>query len=333
MKLLRRDLGKSLFLLSGAMSVFDAAMLNVAEGTDRHCEEWWKTAVIYEIYPRSFQDSDGDGIGDFPGMTMRLPYLRDLGIDAIWVAACFDSPNDDYGYDVRNYRKIMPELGTLRDFYHFVSEADRLGIRVILDMVFNHTSDEHVWFRESRKSKNNPYRDYYIWRDAINGKPPTNWPSTYGGSGWEYDTRTKQYYFHHYSKKQPDLNWENAEVRNQLYDILKFWRNRGVSGFRFDAIGEISKPLPFRDMSPDELSNTMPLRTSGKRLNEYLHEMRLKALENGHVYAVGEGWGITRKKIDFITNKKNHELDSAFRFEFQTDDISGFCKKNGIFLT
>lgn len=326
MKLLRRDFGKALGLLAGGKVFYDIAFAKSSIATDQSYNNWWESAVVYEIYPRSFQDSNQDGIGDFPGITKRLPYLRDLGVDALWIAACFDSPNADYGYDVRDYRNIMPEFGTLNDFDRFVLAAEQLGMRVILDMVFNHTSDEHQWFAESRRSRNSPYRDYYIWHDPVNGRAPTNWPSTYGGSGWEYDPPTQQYYFHHYSRKQPDLNWENPQVRHELYEVLKFWRNRGVSGFRFDAIGEISKPLPFRDMTLDELANTMPLRTAGQRLNEYLREMRTNALEHNHVYAVGEGWGVSRKKIQEIADDRNLELDSAFRFDFQLADVSDWHK-------
>jgi oligo-1,6-glucosidase len=291
-------------------------------------EAWWKTAVLYQIYPRSFQDSNGDGLGDFPGMTSRLAYLRDLGVDAVWITACFDSPNADNGYDVRDYRRIHPDFGTMDDFEHFMMSARKLGIRVILDMVFNHSSDEHEWFKQSRSSKTNPYRDFYFWSDPVNGGPPNNWPSFFGGSGWEFDKATGQYYLHHYAIKQPDLNWENPKVRQELYAVLNFWADKGVSGFRFDCVGEISKPLPFRDMTPEELKDDgNALRTSGARLDEYLKEMRATTSRHPDLYFVGEGWGMTRAEIVRATDDRNKELSSAFRFDFQLLDVAEGWRK------
>ena len=289
---------------------------------------WWKTSILYQIYPRSFQDSNGDGMGDFPGMTSRLGYLRDLGVDAVWITACFDSPNADNGYDVRDYRRIQSAFGTMDDFEKFMAEAKRHDIRVILDMVFNHSSDEHEWFKQSRSSRNNPYRDFYFWRDPVNGGPPNNWPSFFGGSGWEYDKPTGQYYLHHYSIKQPDLNWENSKVRKELCAVLNFWADKGVAGFRFDCIGEISKPLPFRDMTPAELrEDGNSLRTSGPRLDEYLKEMRASASGQPDLFFVGEGWGMSRQEIVRATDDRNKELNSAFRFDFQLLDITDGWRK------
>ena len=291
-------------------------------------EAWWKTAILYQIYPRSFQDSNGDGLGDFPGITSRLSYLQDLGIDAVWITACFDSPNADNGYDVRDYRRIHPDFGTMDDFEHFMAEAKKHNIRVILDMVFNHSSDEHDWFKQSRSSRDNPYRDFYFWRDPVNGGPPNNWPSFFGGSGWQFDQATGQYYLHHYAIKQPDLNWENPRVRKELYAVLNFWAAKGVSGFRFDCVGEISKPLPFRDMTPAELEedgNT--LRTSGPRLDQYLKEMRASTSDYPDLYFVGEGWGMTRERIVRATDDRNKELSSAFRFDFQLLDVAEGWRK------
>jgi oligo-1,6-glucosidase len=286
-------------------------------------EAWWKTAVLYQIYPRSFQDTNGDGIGDFPGMTSRLKYLHELGADAVWITACFDSPNADNGYDVRDYRKIQPEFGTMDEFEQFMAEANKQDIRVILDMVFNHSSDEHVWFKQSRSSRDNPYRDFYFWRDPVNGGPPNNWPSFFGGSGWEFDKTTGQYYLHHYAIKQPDLNWENPKVRQELYAVLNFWAEKGVSGFRFDCVGEISKPLPYRDMTQAELDGDgNELRTSGKRLDEYLKEMRAATSKYPDLYFVGEGWGMTRERVVRATDDRNKELSSAFRFDFQLLDVA-----------
>ncbi len=291
-------------------------------------EPWWKTAIIYQIYPRSFQDSNGDGIGDFPGMTSRLGYLNSLGVDAVWITACFDSPNADNGYDVRDYRRIHPDFGTMEDFEQFMAEAKRQNIRVILDMVFNHSSDEHEWFKQSRSSRTNPYRDFYFWRDPVNGGPPNNWPSFFGGSGWEFDKTTGQYYLHHYAIKQPDLNWENPKVRKELYAVLNFWAGKGVSGFRFDCVGEISKPLPFRNMTPEELKDDgNDLRTSGKRLDEYLKEMRASTSRYPDLYFVGEGWGMTREEIVRATDDRNKELSSAFVFDFLLLDITEGWRK------
>jgi len=209
-----------------------------------------------------------------------------------------------------------------------MAEAKRQNIRVILDMVFNHSSDEHEWFRQSRSSRDSPYRDFYFWRDPVNGGPPNNWPSFFGGSGWEYDKTTGQYYLHHYSIKQPDLNWENPKVRKELYKILNFWADKGVSGFRFDCIGEISKPLPFRDMTPAELKEDgNSLRTSGPRLDEYLKEMRASTSGYPDLYFVGEGWGISRQEIVRATDDRNKELNSAFRFDFQLLDITDGWRK------
>ena len=304
------------------------AAAGLISATNDAGEAWWKTAVLYQIYPRSFQDSNGDGLGDFPGITSRLSYLQDLGIDAVWITACFDSPNADNGYDVRDYRRIHPDFGTMDDFEHFIAEAKKRNIRVILDMVFNHSSDEHDWFKKSRSSRDNPYRDFYFWRDPINGGPPNNWPSFFGGSGWQLDQVTGQYYLHHYAIKQPDLNWENPRVRKELYAVLNFWAAKGVSGFRFDCVGEISKPLPFRDMTPTELEedgNT--LRTSGPRLDEYLKEMRASTSEYPDLYFVGEGWGMTRERIVRATDDRNKELSSAFRFDFQLLDVAEGWRK------
>jgi oligo-1,6-glucosidase len=285
-------------------------------------EPWWKAGVLYQIYPRSFQDSNGDGLGDFPGMTSRLHHLRSLGVDAVWITACFDSPNADNGYDVRDYRLISPVFGTMHDFDRFMAEAKKQDIRVILDMVFNHSSDEHVWFKQSRSSRNNPYRDYYFWRDPVNGGPPTNWPSAFGGSAWEFDKTTGQYYLHHYAIKQPDLNWENPKVRQELYAVLNFWAAKGVTGFRFDCAGEISKPLPFRDMTPAELNdNVIDYRTTGARLDEYFKEMRSATSAYPDLYFLGEGWGMPRERIVRAIDDRNKELSSAFRFDFMLQNI------------
>jgi oligo-1,6-glucosidase len=326
----RRQLLKYLGITASALTQTSNAnsAANSATGNPASAQPWWKTGIIYQIYPRSFQDSNGDGIGDFPGITSRLGHLSFLGVDAVFVNACFDSPNADNGYDVRDYRRIHPDFGTMDDFDRFVAECKRRDIRVILDMVFNHSSDEHEWFKQSRSSRNNPYRDFYFWRDPVNGGPPTNWPCAYGGSAWQFDKTTGQYYLHHYAIKQPDLNWENPKVRSELYAVLNFWAAKGADGFRFDCAGEISKPLPFRNMTNAELNdNVIDYRTSGPRLDLYLKEMRASTRAYPDLYFVGEGWGMTRQSVIRAVDDRNKELDSAFRFDFQLLDITEGWRK------
>ena len=201
---------------------------------------WWKEAVVYQIYPRSFQDTNGDGVGDLPGVIRRLDYVKELGADVIWLNPIYRSPNDDNGYDISDYRAIMEEFGTMADFDVLLREAHARGIRIVMDLVVNHTSDEHPWFVESRKSKDNPYRDYYIWREGKNGAEPNNWGGSFSGSAWQLDEATGMYYLHLFSKKQPDLNWENPKVRREVYDLMRFWLDKGIDGFRMDVINFIS---------------------------------------------------------------------------------------------
>ena len=243
---------------------------------------WWKEAVIYQIYPRSFADSNGDGIGDLNGITAHLDYLETLGIDVIWLSPVYKSPNDDNGYDISDYRDIMDDFGTMEDFDRLLAEAHRHHIKIVMDLVVNHTSDEHAWFIESRSSKDNPYRDYYIWKDPKNGKEPNNWGACFGGSAWEFDERTGMYYLHCFSKKQPDLNWENPKVRDEVFDMMNWWCEKGIDGFRMDVISMISKDQSFPDgtvedglygnfsacprISPgNEQSRTLPLRSAHRR--------------------------------------------------------------------
>lgn len=290
-------------------------------------KKWWETAVFYEIYPRSFQDGNGDGIGDFVGIQQRIDYLADLGIDALWIAACFDSPNADNGYDVRDYRKIAADFGSMDDFESFLGCAKKKKIRVILDMVFNHTSDEHVWFVESRKSLNNPYRDFYHWHDGKNGKPPTNWETMFGGSAWTLDAVTGQYYLHSFSSKQPDLNWENPQLRKKLFEILKFWIDKGVSGFRFDAITFIAKPEKLEDISDGATRSKYDFADHGERLHHYLREMHDEVFSGTDIYSVGEAW-VNRKKIEEITDYHRGELSSAFRFDLTSVIANNPMHKN-----
>lgn len=193
-------------------------------------KHWWKESVIYQIYPRSFMDSNGDGIGDIPGIISKLDYLKDLGVDVIWLSPVYKSPNDDNGYDISDYREIMDDFGTMADWELLLKEMHDRGLKLIMDLVVNHSSDEHQWFVESRKSKDNPYRDYYIWRPGKDGKEPNNWQSTFSGSAWQFDENTGEYYLHIFSKKQPDLNWENSKLRQEVYDMMKFWLDKGIDG-------------------------------------------------------------------------------------------------------
>jgi oligo-1,6-glucosidase len=209
-------------------------------------ERWWKEAVVYQIYPRSFMDANGDGIGDINGIISKLDYLKALGVDTIWLSPVYKSPNEDNGYDISDYRDIMDEFGTLDDFKKLLKEAHNLGIRIVMDLVVNHTSDEHPWFVQSRGSKDNPYSDYYIWREGKNGGPPSNMESIFGGSAWEYDKARGQYYLHLFAKKQPDLNWENPSVRRDIYDMMRYWLDMGVDGFRMDTVNMYSKVQSFR---------------------------------------------------------------------------------------
>lgn len=265
--------------------------------------KWWQNAVIYQIYPRSFQDSNGDGIGDIPGIISRLDYLKHLGIDAIWLSPVYASPNDDNGYDISDYEAIHPDFGTMDDMDRLVEEAATRGIRIVMDLVVNHTSDEHQWFIEARKNRTNEYRDYYIWRDPVNGGPPNDLKSTFSGSAWQYDEETKQYYLHLFSKKQPDLNWENEEVRQSVYDMMNFWLDKGIGGFRMDVIDLIGK-------LPDE-----KITGNGPKLHDYLKEMHEATLKGRDVMTVGETWGATPETAKLYSDPEREELSMVFQFE------------------
>ena len=252
---------------------------------------WWKERVFYQIYPRSFQDSNGDGIGDIPGLISRLDYLQWLGIGAVWLCPVYDSPNDDMGYDIRDYRKIMSEFGTMEDFDRLLEEMHRRDIRLVMDLVVNHSSDENAWFVESRKSKDNPYRDYYIWRDGRGGKEPNNWSSFFTPSAWSYDAATEQWYLHLFGEKQPDLNWENPKVRQEVYKIINFWLDHGLSGFRVDAIVNIKKKLPFKDYAPDRPDGLCDLTVMKKEvegIGEFLGEMSDLIFKKRDIFVLGE---------------------------------------------
>ena len=266
-------------------------------------QPWWKSAVIYQIYPRSFMDANGDGIGDLPGVISKLDYLTDLGINAIWLSPVFRSPQDDNGYDVSDYRDIDPLFGTLADMDRLIAEAKKRGIRIILDMVLNHSSDEHRWFLEAKKSRDNPYHDYYIWRDGKPDMPPNDMLSSFGGSAWEWVPALGQYYFHQYSVKQPDLNWENPALRQELYQILRWWAARGVGGFRLDVVDHFGK-------EPDK-----KIRVAGPRLHEYIRELNSEVLRGTELVTVGEAWSATPESAKLYSNPDGSELSMVFQFE------------------
>ena len=284
---------------------------------------WWKEAVIYQIYPRSFQDSNGDGIGDLNGVTKRLDYLKKLGIDVIWLSPVYKSPNDDNGYDISDYRDIMTEFGTMEDFDRMLAAAHARGIKIVMDLVVNHTSDEHKWFIESRKSKDNPYRDYYIWKDPKDGHEPTNWGSNFSGSAWKFDETTGQYYLHLFSEKQPDLNWENPKVRDAVYDMMTWWCDKGIDGFRMDVISMISKVQSYPDgeLFDGVYGNANPYVCNGPRVHEFLQEMNRRVLSRYDIMTVGEAAGVTVEEAKRYANNEGTELGMVFHFE-HTDGSS-----------
>ena len=286
---------------------------------------WWKEAVIYQIYPRSFADSNADGIGDLKGITMHLDYLQKLGIDVIWLSPVYKSPNDDNGYDISDYRDIMTDFGTMADFDEMLAQAHRRGIRIVMDLVVNHTSDEHAWFMESRKSKDNPYRDYYIWRDPKNGKEPNNWESCFSGSAWQFDETTGMYYLHCFSRKQPDLNWENEKVRDEVFDMMTWWCEKGIDGFRMDVISMISKVpgLPDGPLKDSGLYGDLnPYVCNGPRVHEYLQEMNRRVLSKYDLLTVGEAAGVTIDEAKKYANNEGTELGMVFQFEHM-DTLQG----------
>ncbi|MEC1154538.1 glycoside hydrolase family 13 protein [Cytobacillus horneckiae] len=279
---------------------------------------WWKEAVGYEVYPRSFQDSNGDGIGDLQGIISRLDYLLDLGIDVIWICPVFRSPNDDNGYDISDYQDIMADFGTMDDFNTLLYEIHKRGMKLIIDLVLNHTSDEHQWFIESRSSIDSPKRDWYIWRDGKAGKEPNNWESIFGGSAWKYDERTKQYYLHVFSEKQPDLNWENKEVRIALYETVNWWLEKGIDGFRIDAISHIKKRPGLPDIANPESLKYVPsfeMHMNQKGIHNYLKELKDITYGNYDVMTVGEANGVSASQAHQWVGKKEGKMDMVFQFE------------------
>ena len=285
--------------------------------------KWWKEGVVYQIYPRSFKDSNGDGIGDLRGIIEKLDYIKELGANIIWLNPIYKSPNDDNGYDISDYRNIMDEFGTLADFDELLRKMHEKGIRLVMDLVVNHTSDENKWFVESRKSKDNDYRDYYIWRKGRNGNPPNNWGSYFSGPAWEYDDTTGEYYLHLFSKKQPDLNWENSKVRSEVYDMMKFWLNKGIDGFRMDVINLLSKTPGFPDGEKKGnalYGDTFQHTANGPRIHEYLQEMNSKVLSKYDIMTVGETPGVDPETARLYVDDDRKELNMLFQFELMDID-------------
>ena len=278
---------------------------------------WWKESVIYQIYPRSFCDSNGDGIGDLPGITSKLDYIKELGVNVIWLSPVYRSPNDDNGYDISDYQAIMDEFGTMADFDKLLSEAHARGLKIVMDLVVNHTSDEHPWFVESRKSRDNAKRDFYIWREGKDGKEPNNWGSSFSGPAWTYDDATGMYYLHCFSPKQPDLNWDNPQVRQAVFDMMTWWCDKGIDGFRMDVISMISK----QEGLPDMPTGGAPYAScnlgccNGPHVHEYLQEMRRKVLSRYDLLTVGECAGVTIDQAKQYANAQGTELNMVFQFE------------------
>lgn len=286
-----------------------------------HRRKWWKEAVVYQVYPRSFMDSNGDGVGDLQGIRSKLDYLKWLGIDVIWLSPIYESPNDDMGYDISNYQAIMKDFGNMADFEDLLAEAHERGIRILMDLVVNHTSDEHQWFQESRKDKTNPYRDFYIWRSSADGTPPNNWASFFGGSVWELDGLTEEYYLHLFSKKQPDLNWEHPSVRREIFAMMRWWLDKGVDGFRMDVINAISKVPGLPDVPGGEhLAWAGELFLNGPQVHEFIQEMHDEVLSKYDVMTVGETLSVTTHQARDYVGEDRRELNMVFQFELMDID-------------
>lgn len=290
--------------------------------------QWWKEAVVYQIYPRSFLDSNGDGIGDLPGILSKLDYIRELGADVIWLCPVYDSPNADNGYDIRDYRAVMKEFGTMENFEELLAAAHQKGLKLIMDLVVNHTSDEHEWFRKSRRSPADRYRGYYIWKDGRDGAEPNNWGAVFGGPAWKYDESAKQYYLHLFAEQQPDLNWENPEVRGNVYDMMTWWLDKGIDGFRMDVINAISKDQRFPDgeVPPGRRYGSFrKYAFNGPRVHEFLQEMNREVLGRYDIMTVGEADGITTEDALKYAGFGRHELNMVFQFDHVNlgDDENG----------
>lgn len=276
---------------------------------------WWKESVVYQIYPRSFKDSNNDGVGDINGITQKIGYIKNLGVDVIWLCPVYKSPNNDNGYDISDYRDVMTEFGTMADFDELLKVSHNHGIKIIMDLVVNHTSDEHPWFKASKSSKNSPYRDYYYWRKGNNGCAPNNWQSFFKGSVWEPDENSEEYYLHLFSKKQPDLNWENPAVRKEIYQLMRFWLDKGIDGFRMDVIPLISKDLSFSNTRYKRFYDVIEhVYANGSRVHEFIREMHDEVLSKYDIMTVGEGPGISPEKANLYVGKDRKELNMIFHF-------------------
>ena len=281
-------------------------------------KKWWHSSVVYQIYPRSFNDSNGDGIGDINGIREKLDYLKELGIDVIWLSPVYKSPNDDNGYDISDYQDIMDDFGTMKDFDELLEEVHKRDMKLIIDLVVNHTSDEHPWFIESKSSKNNPKRDWYIWREGKDNKEPNNWESIFKGSAWEYDENTKEYYLHLFSKKQPDLNWENEDMRNEIYKMINWWLDKGIDGFRVDAISHINKEEGLVDMdNPDNLKYvpSFDKHMNVEGIHDYLRELKENTFSKYDIMTVGEANGVKAEQATDWVGENDGKFNMLFQFE------------------
>ncbi len=305
---------KKLFFVGAVVTLFSCK--NKETSTANSDSKWWKEAIVYQLYPRSFQDSDGDGVGDIKGIISKLDYLKDLGIDAIWLNPIYTSPNDDNGYDISNYREIQAQFGTMEDFDLLLKEMHKRNIKLIMDLVVNHSSDEHEWFKQARSSRTNPYRDYYHWWPAEKGKPPYRWSFfDVNSDAWKYDSITNSYYLHYFSRKQPDLNWENPKVRTEVYDIMKFWCDKGIDGFRMDAFQFASKDTTWPELPKGYEKNVIKYYGIGPHLHDYIQEMHKEVLSKYNIMTVAEGAGSNPKEaLEFVDPTRN-ELNIAYHFE------------------
>lgn len=298
---------------------------------------WWKESVVYQIYPRSFCDSNGDGIGDLNGITEKLEYIKELGADVIWLSPVYKSPNADNGYDISDYCDIMEEFGTMQDYDRMLARAHELGLKVMMDLVVNHTSDQHPWFMESRKSKENPYRDYYIWREGKEGREPNNWGACFGGSAWKYDKQTQMYYLHLFTENQPDLNWDNCDVRKAVFDMMTWWCEKGIDGFRMDVIDKISKTpeMPDGEVDASGYGSADPYTANGPHIHEYLQEMNEKVLSRYDLMTVGECSAVTVEEAKKYASSEGNELNMVFQFEHMglDDGVYGKWSDRKIKLT
>ena len=299
------------------------------KSSDTLQQKWWKEAVVYQVYPRSFKDSDGDGVGDIKGIISKLDYIKSLGIDAVWLNPIYSSPNDDNGYDISNYREIMKDFGTMQDFDLLLKEMHKRGIKLIMDLVVNHSSDEHEWFKQSRSSRDNPYRNYYHWWPAEKGKPPYRWSFfDVNSDAWKFDAQTNSYYLHYFSQKQPDLNWENPKVRHEIYDIMRFWLDKGIDGFRMDAFQFASKDTTWPELPKGDEKNIIKYYGVGPHLHEYLQEMNKEVFRKYDIMTVAEGAGSSPEDAMLFVDPDRKELNMAYHFE--SVDIGKHLKDFGL---